>query len=149
MKIEDMGEDSSSKSSTNEENSINENTDGPNTDKMNENTEIKTNLSSVDMTGINSIDDVYKVGINDREKSKNLNNGKNNKNGKLILATPPINTDIINKINYKIVKEDSDDEDVLAPLSIILPFELTPSPDPSSYLSCLAYSLTTEEVSYF
>jgi hypothetical protein len=158
MKTEEMSQDSSSgdKSSTNNDqnrSSTIENTDDQDMDKVDKNKDIKANGSSANVNRLDNICDVYKADINDREKSKNLDdapniNGKiSNKNGKLMnsnRSNPLINTDG-NKINDKIVKEDSDDEDVIAPQSLMLPFELTPSPDPSSYLSCLAYSLTTEE----
>jgi hypothetical protein len=159
MKIEEMSQDSSNgdKSSTNNDqnsSSTIENTDDQDMDKLDKNEEIKANGSSANVNRLNNIDDENKADINDREKSRTLDDAPNintkisDKNGKVVNSNrnnPSSNTDDGNKMNYKIVKEDSDDEDVLAPLSIILPFELTPSPDPSSYLSCLAYSLTTEE----
>ena len=45
-------------------------------------------------------------------------------------------------------KEDNEDDDDVVLLSVTIPHELTPNPDPPSYLSCVAYSLSSEEAFY-
>ena len=47
----------------------------------------------------------------------------------------------------KDIEKDEDDEDYVR-LSVIIPHELTPNPDPVSYLPCVVYSMSVEEA-YF